>query len=78
MRPISAVVLQARKNTDQYVTKYKVLTSADADGPFTYVADGAEFIGNTRPNSDEKATARFLRQSLRASCALRLSPGTRT
>ena len=59
MRPISAVVLQARKNTDQYVTKYKVLTSADADGPFTYVADGAEFIGNTRPNSDEKATARF-------------------
>ena len=60
IRPISGVVLQNRMNTDHFVATFKVLTSDNEDGPFMYVADGAEFVGNMLPlSSAQKAHARF-------------------
>jgi hypothetical protein len=59
VRPISAVVTQRRRGHNEMVTKFKVLTSEKADGPFTYVADGATYIGTTYLEGEEKGEAVF-------------------
>ena len=59
VRPISAVVTQRRRGHNEMVTKFKVLTSENADGPFTYVADGATYIGTTYLEGEEKGEAVF-------------------